>query len=219
MQCRRRPRHFMTNDGKADKLQRARLSVVLASITATAPLLLLNLAVVERKWKVLMNRGPFLLEQPLQWWGKILFVCFLAASILLLVVTASTLLSWVIGRVMGPKAWRMAKLMVLPVALAYLAAITAQYKVAQYFRDGLNMALIRGLGGGDWMTALRYAQDEFAGLLPAIAVSFAVMVVGGWLVKKYSRRLETWLVRRWPVRMLASPRGLLAANAVMIVCP
>ena len=219
MQCRRRPRHFMTNDGKADKLQRARLSVVLASITATAPLLLLNLAVVERKWKVLMNRGPFLLEQPLQWWGKILFVCFLAASILLLVVTASTLLSWVIGRVMGPKAWRMAKLMVLPVALAYLAAITAQYKVAQYFRDGLNMALIRGLGGGDWMTALRYAQDEFAGLLPAIAVSFAVMVVGGWLVKKYSRRLETWLVRRWPVRMLASPRGLLTANAVMIVCP
>src|SRR5271166_4792893 len=217
MQCRRRPRHFMTNDGKADKLQRARLSVVLASITATAPLLLLNLAVVERKWKVLMNRGPFLLEQPLQWWGKILFVCFLAVAILLLVVTASTALWWVMRHLIGRQAWWMAKLTVLPVALAYFAAITAQYEVVQYFRDGLNLALIRGLGGGDWMTALRYAQDEFAGLLPAIAASLVVMVVGGWLVRKYSERLAAWLVRRWPVQILASPRGLMTANAIMIV--
>ena len=201
------------------QLQRARLSVTLASITATAPLLVFNLALVERKWKVLLNRGPFLLEQPLQWWEKILFVCLFAAAILLLVVTASTALWWVIRRLMGLQAWWMAKLMVLPVALAYFAAVTAQYEVVQYFRDGLNLALIRGLGGGHWMTALRYVQDEFAGLLPAIAASFVVMVVGGWLVRKYSGHLEAWLVRRWPVQMLASPWGLLAANAMMIVFP
>lgn len=201
------------------QLQRARLSVTLASITATAPLLVFNLALVERKWKVLLNRGPFLLEQPLQWWEKILFVCLFAAAILLLVVTASTALWWVIRRLMGLQAWWMAKLMVLPVALAYFAAVTAQYEVVQYFRDGLNLALIRGLGGGDVMTALSYVQDEFAGLLPAIAASFVVMVVGGWLVRKYSGHLEAWLVRRWPVQMLASPWGLLTANAMMIVFP
>ena len=202
-----------------EQLQRARLSVTLASITATAPLLVFNLALVERKWKVLLNRGPFLLEQPLQWWEKILFVCFFAAAILLLVVTASAALWWVIRRLMGLQAWWMAKLTVLPVALAYFAAVTAQYEVVQYFRDGLNLALIRGLGGGNWMTALRYVQDEFAGLLPAIAAALVVMVVGGWLVRKYSGHLATWLARRWPVQMLASPRGLLTANAMMIVCP
>jgi phosphoglycerol transferase MdoB-like AlkP superfamily enzyme len=180
---------------------------------------LFNLALVERKWKVLLNRGPFLLENPLQWWEKILFVGFFAAAILLLVVTASTALWWVIRRLMGVQAWWMAKLTVLPVALAYFAAVTAQYKVVQYFRDGLNLVLMRGLGGGNWITALRYAQDEFAGLLRAIAAAFVVMLVGGWLVRKYSGRVVAWLVRRWPVQMLASPRGLLTANAMMIVVP
>ena len=52
------------------QLNRARLSIALASMTATAPLLVLNLALVERKWKVLLTRGPFLLEHPLQWGGK-----------------------------------------------------------------------------------------------------------------------------------------------------
>jgi phosphoglycerol transferase MdoB-like AlkP superfamily enzyme len=201
------------------QLQRGRLSVTLASITATVPLVVFNLALVERKWKVLMNRGPFLVKQPLQWWEKILFVSFSAAAILLLVVSASTALWWVIRRLMGRQPGWMAKLTVLPVALAYLAAATVQYKVFQYFRDGLNLVLIRGLGGGDWLTALRYVQDEFAGLLPAIAASFVVMVVGGWLVRKYSRRLAAWLARRWPVQVLASPWGLLTANAMMIVSP
>ncbi len=201
-----------------EQLQRARLSVALASITATAPLLVFNLALVERKWKILLSRGPFLLEQPLQWWGKILFVCFLGAAILLLVATASAALWWVVRRLTGLQAWWMAKWMVLTVALAYFAAITAQYEVVQYFRDGLSLALIRGLSGGHWMTALQYVQEEFAGLLPAIAAAFMAMVVGGWLVRKYSGHLATWLARRWPVQMLASPRGLLTANAMMIVC-
>ena len=202
-----------------EQLQRARLSITLASITATAPLLVFNLALVERKWKVLLNRGPFLLEQPLRWWGKILFVGFVAAAILLLVVTASSALWWVTRHLVGlQKPW-MAKLAVLPVALAYFGAVTGQYEVVQYFRDGLNLALIRGLGGGNWMTALGYVQDEFAGLLPAIAAALVVMVAGGWLVRKYSGRLEAWLTGRWPVQMLASPRGLLTANALMIVTP
>jgi Sulfatase len=178
-----------------------------------------NLALVERKSRVLLSRGPFLLEQPLQWWEKILFVGFFAGAILLLVTTASAALWWVIRRLMGVQAWWMAKLTVLPVALAYFAAVTVQYKVVQYFRDGLNLALIRGLGGGDWMTALRYVEDEFAGLLPAIAAALVVMVVGGWLVRKYSGCLAAWLVRRWPVQVLASPRGLLTGNAIMIVLP
>jgi len=174
---------------------------------------------VERRWKVLLNRGPFLLEQPLQWWGKILFVCFFAAAILLLIVTTSAALWWVIGRLSGRQAPWMAKLTVLPVALAYIAAITIQYEVVQYFRDGLNLALIRGLGGGSWFTALKYVQEEFAGLLSVIAASLVVMVMGGWLVRKYSGHLETWMGRRWPVRMLASPQGLLTANAIMFVLP
>jgi phosphoglycerol transferase MdoB-like AlkP superfamily enzyme len=177
----------------------------------------LNLALVERKWKVLLTRGPFLLEYPLQWWGKILFVILFGAAILLLVVTASTALWWVIRRLTGLQARWMARLTVLPVALAYVAAILVQYKVFQYFRDGLDLAVVRALGGGDWMTALRYVQDEFAGLLPVIAASLVVMVLGGWLVRKYSGRLAGWLVCRWPVQMLASSRGLLTANAMMIV--
>ena len=90
--------------------------------------------------------------------------------------------------------WWMAKFTVPSVALAYFAAVTAQYKVVQYFRDGLNLALIRGLGGGDWMTALSYVQDEFAGLLPVIAAALGVMVVGGWLVRNTPRpSLRGWL--------------------------
>ncbi len=202
-----------------DQLQRARLSVTLASITATVPLLVFNLALVERRWKVLLNRGPFLLEQPLRWWEKILFVGFFAAVILVLVLTASLTLWWVFRHLTRRPAPWMAKFTVLPVALGYIAAITIQYEVVQYFRDGLNLALIRGLGGGSWMTALKYVQEEFAGLLPVIAASLVVMVVGGWLVRRYSGHLEAWMVRRWPVRMLASPRKLLAGNAIMFVLP
>jgi len=199
------------------QLQRARLSLTLAAITATVPLAVFSLALVERKWKVLLGRGAFLLEQPLQWWEKILFVCFFAASILLLEVTASAALWWVIRRLTGLQTWGIAKWMVVPVALAYIAAVTAQYEVVQYFRDGLSLAVIRGLSGGHWMTALQYVQDEFAGLLPAIAAAFVVMLVGGWLVRKYSGHLQAWLVRRWPVQVLASTPGLLIANVIMII--
>jgi hypothetical protein len=202
-----------------EQLQRARLSVVSASLAATIPLLLLNLILMERKWKVLLNRGPFLLDQPLQGWEKILFVCFSASALLLFVVTASTLLWWIIRYLNRSNVRWMAKWTVLAVAGAYLAAITVQYEVVQYFRDGLSLALIRGLGGGDLMTALRYVQEEFAGLLPVIAASFLFMVLGGWLTRKYSGRLSAWLVRRWPVQVLAWPRGLLTANALMIILP
>jgi len=199
-----------------DRLQRARVSVTLASLTATAPLLVVNLLLVERKWKVLLSRGPFLLEQPLHPWEKTLFLCFSAAAILLLVQTVSAALWWLIRRWIGEQSWWIAKFTVLPVALTYLIVIVVQYRVVQYFRDGLSLALLRGLGGGDWTTALHYVQDEFAGLLPAIAASFVLMIIGGWLVRRYSRRLRAWLAARWPVRMLASPRGLLIANAMMI---
>jgi len=202
-----------------EQLQRARLSIALASLTVVAPLLLFDLALVERKWKVLLNRGPFLAEPPLQWWGKVLFVCFFAAALLLLIITASNALWWAIRRVTGRQEPRMAKWTVLVVALAYFAAITIQYEVFQYFRDGLSLALIRGLSSGSWITALRYVQDEFAGLLPAVAAALVVMVLGGWLARRYSRRLASWLSRRRPVQILASPRGLLIANVVMIVLP
>jgi phosphoglycerol transferase MdoB-like AlkP superfamily enzyme len=204
---------------EAELFRRARLAIVLASLTATAPLLLFSLALVERKWKVLLNRGPFLLEHPLQWWGKIPFVFFFTVAILLLIVTASTALWLVIRSLLGSKACWTAKYIVLAVALGYFVAITVQYRVAQYFRDGLSMALLRGLGGGSWLTSLHYVQEEFAGLLPLIAASLVVMLLGGWLVRRNSGRLAAWMVRRWPVQVLASTRGLLAANAIMIVCP
>lgn len=199
-------------------LQRARVSIVLASLTAAIPLLLFSLALVERKWKVLLNRGPFLLEQPLPFWEKIPFVLFFAVALLVLVVTASSLLWWILRHVFGAPT-SIAKWTVVPVALAYLTAITAQYKVAQYFRDGLSLAVIRGLGGGNWTTALHYVQEEFAGLLPPIAAALLAMVLGGWLVRRYSGRLQAYMAQRWFVRVLASPRGLLAANVILLLCP
>jgi Sulfatase len=204
---------------EAELFRRTRLAIVLASLTATAPLLLFSLALVERKWKVLLARGPFLLEHPLQWWGKIPFVFFFTVAILLLLVTVSTVLWWVIRSLFGSRACWTAKYIVLVVAVGYFVAITVQYKVAQYFRDGLSMALLRGLGGGSWLTALHYVQEEFAGLLPLIAGSLVVMLLGGWVVRRNSGRLSAWMVQRWSVRVLASTRGLLAANAIMIVCP
>ena len=48
-------RETVTPPAGDEQLQRARLSVTLASITATAPLLVFNLALVERKWKVLLT--------------------------------------------------------------------------------------------------------------------------------------------------------------------
>lgn len=204
---------------RSEMLQRARISITLASLTATVPLLLLSLAVVERKWKVLLNRGPFLLEQPLPLWEKIPFVLIFAAALLVLILTASTALWWMMSRVIGPQAYRLAKFTVLAVAVGYCAALIAQYKVAQYFRDGLNMALIRGLGGGSSLTSLRYVQEEFAGLLPPIIVSFLVLLLAGWLLRRYSGALAACTARRWPVRMLASPRGLLTANVIMLLCP
>ncbi len=214
-------RGSLSQAGEVEQIQRARVSIALASIAASLPLMVFNLAFVERKWKILLNRGPFLLEYPLQAWQKILFLLFFAAAITLLIATLSLILWSLVRRLLsllGIEAWWLAKFTVLAVALAYFAAITTQYKVVEYFRDGVNLALLRRLGGGEFTTALKYAQDEFAGLLPSVAASFVILFAGGWLLRKHGRRLSPWLSRRWPVRLLSSPPGLLAANAALVIC-
>ena len=47
----------------------------------------------------------------------------------------------------------------------------AHFEVLAYMRDGIDLAVVRQLGGDNVATALGYIQDEFAGLAPVAVVS------------------------------------------------
>jgi hypothetical protein len=196
--------------------ERAGLTLMAAALGAA--LAGYSLLLLERKRKLLFGRAPFLVEQILGPWEKVFFVLFFCTEIILLVVTLSFILKQVLRRTVGTRSWSN-KAAVLGVGLFCFAVVTAEFEVVQYFRDGLSLALIRNLSGNSSRGAIAYIQDEFGGLLDVVLGALVVLLVSGWLLRRYSHALSHALRRTWLVATFSSARGILAANAAWMVAP
>jgi hypothetical protein len=164
-----------------------------------------NLVVIERYDRILLGRGPFLQRAVLGVWEKVFFCLMATLETLVFVATLSLLVSFCFGRIRRIPVW-------LPPALVsagYVAVITAQFRVLQYFKDGIDLAVIRSLGGGSLSSALHYVWLEVAAVLPLLLALVAVVGVLGYSLHRWHRGgpLLHQAASRWLV-----PKRLLAAN-------
>ena len=202
------------------RLPTAAEKVGLALMTCPLGVLLAGygLILVERKRKVFFGRGPFLVEHALDWWEKFLYLLLFCGEIVALVLTASLLLQQVLRPILRCYRWPR-KAIVLSVGSAYFLIVTAQYQVVQYFRDGVNLALVRRLAGGSARDALTYIQNEVAGLADVVVLWLILVIAGGWAARRYSHSLSERLRRTRLVGALSSSRGVLALNAALLIAP
>jgi len=197
---------------------REKVSSTLISLALGLPLALYNVVLVEAKRRVLLGKGPFLREESLGDWDKAFFLVLFSTEVLVLVVTLAALLATLLKPLLRSRS-ASAKGSVVLIGMGYFWAVTAQYGVLRYFKDELDLALIRDFGGGDPRAALAFVQNEFAGLLPLVLISLVVMLVGGWLLRRFSYLVRSWLSQLWLTRLLSSRRGLLITNGVFILSP
>jgi hypothetical protein len=179
---------------------------------------LYTLLLVERKRHVLFGASPFQVLETLPQWQKPLFVLLFFSQILVLTLTATALLRGLARPLILKNVW-IARLVALAAPGAYFIATTAQFEVLRYFSDGINLALIRSMGGGNLRDALAYAWQELTGILLFAAVLISGVVIVGWMVKRFGKSIFGWLTRTRAVRLGAETRPLLVANAFFVILP
>jgi hypothetical protein len=144
----------------------------LLSIAVFGPVVAYSLALIERKWALLLGSGSLSAAPPLSWPDRIAFVTIIAAEILIALLAFTRLASIVVGRAAATAI----------AAATWVFAVSMEYSVLRYFTDGIDLALMRRLSGGSALAALAYVGPEvlayvsFAGALLLVAlVSAAVM--------------------------------------------
>jgi hypothetical protein len=188
-------------------------SLLLATAAAFYALLL-----VERKSHILFGTSPFQVSEALPLWQKPLFALLFVAQILVLTVTATALLRWLARGLIQKNVW-IARLVAVVAPGVYFIVATAQFGVLRYFRDGIDFALMRSLGGGDAKDALTYGWQELAKIVVLFVAILVLVVVVGWTIKRFGKSTFGWLTRTRPVRLASKPRLLLVSNAFFVVLP
>lgn len=203
---------------KTDRIVSARLGLVLP-IMAVLPLLLVyNFVLIERKYAVLMGRQAFLLAEPMSAIESVLYLIFLPFEISVLVLTCSVLAHALFSRIRA--AWRKrAAVAAAFVTLSYFLAITLQFRALQYFKDTVELRVIKKLGGGDLATSLGYVKDELLGLLPLIIGALIAFIAGIWVLRRFGGRLNARLQEASWAKRLVSNRGLLVLNLIALMIP
>ncbi len=202
-------------DEEASKGVRSRGDLLLTALSLGLPVAVYNLLLIERKYSVLFGRGAFL-QQPLVGREKVLYVPLLLVEVTLLILTVSALLRGLLRRVAPGRAWTGVSGF-LPAA-AYFVAVTIQFDVYRYFKDGIDMGLARDLGGGDLGRALAFVRAELVGLLPLVVGALCAAAAWMWVWRRYGARISGGLGGS-RVGRLASRRGILLANLVLFLLP
>ncbi len=198
-----------------DSAVRSRGDLLLTSLSLALPVAAYSLLLIERKYSVLFGRGAFL-QEPLVGRERILDPLLLAAEITILILTATALVRALLRRVLPSRGWT--GIAGFVAAAAYFVAVTVQFDVYRYFRDGIDMGLARDLGGGDLGRALAFVKAEMMGLLPLVAAALAAAAAWMWAWRRYGRRISGGLGGSRLGR-LASRRGILLANVVLLLLP
>jgi len=176
---------------------------------------LYSFVLIEAKYSVFLQLQPFRTGRPLTIPEETLFVLTFSLELLALLLGISTIL-WLIYRKLAPAGGRVAAWLIpISVVFVYFALITAQFRILRYFKDGLNLLLVRQLGGGDIWSALQFAANELAQLLPMLllgllAVSFLIFF---WI--RLGRRLTGYFGKAAWITPWLSPKRLIYFNLAL----
>jgi hypothetical protein len=194
----------------------SRGDLLLATLSVALPVTLYNLLLIERKYSVLLGRGAFL-QEPLHVRERIVFLVVLVLEVTLLVLTATALLRGALRRLLPGRSWTWVA--GLGAAAAYFAAVTVQFDVYRYFRDGIDMGVARDLGGGSLGHAIAFVRAELMGLLPLVLAAVAGGIAWILLCRRFGRRISRGLGGSRTGRRFGSARGILLANVVVVLLP
>src|SRR6202022_1781757 len=100
----------------------------------------------------------FLQSLRLRFFEKAGFLLVFSAEILLLILSLSVFLRWLAR----PLLQRHSCIAAAAVATIYVSIVSAQHRVLQYIKDGIDVGLIRNLSGGNLGSALSYIRYELA---------------------------------------------------------
>jgi hypothetical protein len=188
-----------------------------STLTVGLPAAIYRLVVLERKTALIFGRAAFI-RTPLSAGEAAVFIAYYLAEVVILLFTLSVLFGWMASRIPGTRG-RAAKVAVAIPPIAFIAVITAHFKVLTYMRDGIDLGLMRQLGGNNLGTALTYVRNEFAGLAPLAAASILCIAAGAWLLGRYGSRLVHSLQHRKTIAKLGSRKYLALMNGALLTMP
>ncbi len=142
-------------------------------------LAVVTLAIMERSTCLLFGRGPFLRPVTLNTLEKILLCVVGTAEIYVFVFC----LAFAVSKLLPGSAVKFRWLPTGSAAVLYGAAVTTEYRILQYFRDGVDLTLVRNLGGGSIASAVRYSGSEVIGLIPMVGCVVLAVAVGMYGVR------------------------------------
>ena len=194
------------------------VAIALISLLLGIATALYSLLLVERKRNVLLGDHPFLMAHHLAWWEKPLFAILFIAEILILTLTITALLRWLSRGAVDRNIW-VARLLAVVAPVGYFILVTAEFEVVSYFRDGVDLMLVRSFGGGDTREAFVYGRDEIATLLPFLATLAFLAAAAGWFIKRFGKTAVVWSAKKQLVQAAASSGPLLRWNIAMMLMP
>jgi hypothetical protein len=171
---------------------------------------------IESKYSIFLQMQPFRIERYLSAPEKILFIIVFSTELFSLLLGAAAII-WLIYTKLLPKNRQWAN-WVIPfiVMFVYFVLITVQFQVLRYFKDGLDMFVVRELGGGNAWSALYYAISEFGTLIFFLMAGLIAMgVLVAFSARLMSRIADSLLKVRW-IRLLTVKRLLLLNLAVFL---
>jgi glucan phosphoethanolaminetransferase (alkaline phosphatase superfamily) len=101
-----------------------------------------------------------------------------------------------------------------------VGALCIKYEVLRYFSDTVDFNLIRSLGGGSLLDALRYATNEMSIAGIGIALTMAVLIAGHIALRRWrilAAPIAPLPVRPWAVAALAAVIVMSSAGVVIAV--
>lgn len=189
------------------------------AVISLVPVILLGeIALLERKFDYFS--GGFLTKYRLT--GPLDIIAFLISYVwftsLLLVVIA---VPWfaLYRRLRLPSGIAIYHFVIL-VGGTLVGILSVKYEVLRYFSDTVDFKLMRSLGGGSLLDALRYATDEMSIAVIAIAVALAVLIAGHLALRRWrilAGPIEPLPMRAWAVAALVAVMLAVSAGAILAV--
>lgn len=190
---------------------------VVAAVTLGLPVALCGLVLLERKTGVMFGRAPFLLTERLSWWEVVLFILICCAEVLMLQLGASWIAQLLFSRAVFEKHPSLRWSAFSIIAFCYLPVLAVEYQAFQYFKDSIDLALVRTLAGGNLLDGVAYIQNELVGLLPFVLGAGVLFGAGVAALTYYGQRLADWLSTRRIVNRLSTLKSVMIMNGLLVL--
>jgi len=151
-------------------------------------------ALIEAKYSIFLHLQPFRTGRILTIPETILFVLLFSLEILVLLWGVSALIWRCYAKITTRRQQYAAWVIPISVGFIYFLLITIQFQVLRYFKDGVSMALIRKLGGGDIGSAFHYVVNEIAQLLPTLVAGVIIFGAALFFLPRLSSCVSQYFI-------------------------